>query len=321
MPNRILIAEPLDFSPEAVRILQSAGEVELRSCGREELPEAFANYDVVWLRLANRIDRAILGERPRCRILAVPVTGLDHVDLEACAERNIQVISLRGETEFLKNVRATAELTVGLAICLLRRIPAACAAVRGGEWDRDRFRGRELFGHTAGIIGMGRLGTLAAGYLRAFGMTVLGYDPREDFPTEAAQRVATLAELLEQSDLLIVLARYDASTRHLLAAAEFARMRPGAVLVNTSRGGVIDDRALLAALESGRLAGAALDVLDGEPEIGAEHPLVAYAREHDNLLITPHIGGNTRESFEKTELFLAGKVVETLKAVGQAPRA
>jgi len=309
-----LIAEPLDFSPEAVRILQAAGEVKLRECGRDDLQNAFGEYDVVWLRLAHRIDRAMLGSRPRCRILAVPVTGLDHVDLAACAECGIRVISLKGETEFLKNVRATAELTVGLAIALLRRIPAASASVAAGHWNRDLFRGRELFGRTAGIVGLGRLGTIVAGYLRAFGMTVLGYDPRDDFPTAAAERIDTLEAMLQRCDLIIVLARYEASTRHLLGPRQFAAMRHGAALVNTSRGGIIDDAALLAALESGRLAGAALDVLDGEPDIRPDHPLLVYARDHDNLLIVPHIGGNTRESFEKTEIFLAGKVVEALRA-------
>lgn len=310
--TKIFIAEPLDFSLAAVRVLQQAGEVELRQCGRDELAAAFASYDVVWFRLAHRIDAEMLGRNPRCHILATPVTGLDHIDLAACEARGIRVVSLRGEIDFLKNVRATAELTVGLALALLRNIPSAHAAARRGEWDRDRFRGRELFGRTAGIVGMGRLGTLVAGYLRAFGMRVLGYDPREDYPHEAAERSATMSDLLQQSDIVVLLVKYDESTRHLFGGREFAEMKPGAVLVNTSRGGVVDEQALTAALDSGRLAGAALDVLDGEPAIDAHHPLVAYARTHDNVLLTPHIGGNTVESFEKTELFLAEKVLAAL---------
>ncbi len=311
--TKILIAEPLDFSAAAIALLQTAGEVELRRCGREELTDAFAAYDVVWFRLGHRIDEAMLGRRPRCRILATPVTGLDHIDLAACEARGIRVISLRGETEFLKNVRATAELTIGLTLSLLRNIPAAHAAARDGIWKRDRFRGRELFGRTVGIVGVGRLGTLVAGMFRAFGSRVIGYDPREDFPQDAAERIPTLAELLTQADIVIVLVRYDESTHHLLGDREFSRMKLGAVLINTSRGGVVDEAALIAALDSGRLAGAALDVLDGEPEIDRNHPLVAYARDHANLLLTPHIGGNTVESFEKTELFLAEKVVRAVQ--------
>jgi D-3-phosphoglycerate dehydrogenase / 2-oxoglutarate reductase len=308
MRPKILIAEPLDFSPTALKVLQTAGDVELRTCQRGELAAAFGQYDVIWFRLAHRIDAEMLGPRPRCRILATPVTGLDHIDLAACETRGVRVMSLRGETEFLKNVRATAELAIGLTIGLLRNIPSAHASVREGHWDRDRFRGRELFGHTVGIVGMGRLGALVAGYFRAFGMQVLGYDPREDFPLDAAERVPRLDELLARSDIVVLLVKFDESTRNLIGTHEYSQMKPGAILVNVARGGVVDESALLAALDSGQLAGAALDVLDGEPAITPEHPVVAYAREHDNVLLTPHIGGNTVESFEKTEIFLANKV-------------
>jgi D-3-phosphoglycerate dehydrogenase len=314
MTHRILIAEPLDFCPEAVRILRSAGEVTLRGTDRAGLADALREFDVVWFRLAHRIDREMIDRATRCRILATPVTGLDHIDLTGCAERGVRVISLRGETDFLRQVRGTAELTLALALALLRRIPAAAAHVLGGGWDRDQFRGRELFGHTVGLVGVGRLGQIVAGYFRGLGMDVIGYDPRPDFPHESARRVDSLGELLAHADVVSLHVSYDGSTRHLLGSTELAAMKPGAILINTSRGGVVDDRALLHALEEGRIAGAALDVLDGEPNIGTEHPLVAYARRHGNLLIVPHIGGNTVESFAKTEIFLAGKVVEALRS-------
>lgn len=315
MSTRILIAEPLDFSPHAAALLGSAGQVELRACSRDELHTAFHNNDVVWFRLAHRIDSTVLTGPVRCRILATPVTGLDHIDLDLCDRLGIRVISLRGEVEFLRNVRATAELTVALLLALWRQIIPAAASVSRGQWNRDLFRGHELFGKSAGIVGLGRLGTIVAGYLRAFGMNVIAYDPRANFDHAAATRVESLAELLRQSDVVSLHVPYNESTRHLIASAEFAQMRRDAVLVNTSRGGVIDDAALLAALQSGQLAGAALDVLDGEPNITAENPLVAYSQSHDNLLIVPHIGGNTHESFEKTEVFLAGRVIEALRTL------
>lgn len=316
MSVRILVAEPEGFSPRAVEVLRKAGDVELRCVPEERVAEALRAYDVFWFRLGYQLRGPVLPERPRCRVLATPVTGLDHVDLEACRARGIRVVSLRGETEFLRTVRATAELTVGLTLALLRRIPAAFDAVREGRWSRDPFRGHELFGKTVGLVGVGRLGTLVAGYFRAFGMDVIGYDPRPDFPTAAARRVASLDELLAIADVVSLHVKYDAGTRHLIGRAQLAAMKRGAVLVNTSRGGVVDDAALLEALVAGQLAGAALDVLDGEPAIGADHPLVAYARRHENLLVVPHIGGNTWESFEKTEIFLAGRVVDALAETG-----
>jgi D-3-phosphoglycerate dehydrogenase len=312
---KILVAEPRDFSPEAVSVLERAGTVELRACGRDQLGQAFRDYDVVWFRLSQRVDADLLGEAPRCRILATPVTGLDHIDLEACRARGIRVVSLRGETEFLKRVRATAELTVGLTLALLRQIPAAAVSVRAGAWDRDRFRGTELYEKTVGLVGLGRLGTIVAGYFRALGMEVLGYDPRPDFPAHVATRVPSLAALVARADVVSLHVSYDASTRHIIDAPVLAAMRPGAILVNTSRGGVVDETALLDALRRGHLGGAALDVLEGEPTIDASHPLVAWAKTHDHLLIVPHIGGNTRESFVKTETFLAGRVVEALAMV------
>ena len=314
MKPRILIAEPLDFSPRAAAILSHSADVDLRSTPSDRLAQAFQEYDAVWIRLAARITADLLGSRPRTRVLAVPTTGLDHIDLDACRERNISVVSLRGETEFLKNVRATAELTLALSLALLRNIPAAYASVLSGEWKRDHFRGHELYERTVGIVGVGRLGTIVAGYFRALGARVLGYDPRPDFPHDAVERVLSLPELLASCDVVCLMVKYDDSTRHLLGTQEFAGMKPGAILVNTSRGGVVDESAMLAALESGRLAGAALDVLDDEPHITLQHRVVQYARQHANVLLVPHIGGNTFESFEKTETFLAKKLIAELEA-------
>jgi D-3-phosphoglycerate dehydrogenase len=311
---RIRIAEPERFSPRAIEILARLGVLDLSVVPPGGLQAALQDCDVFWFRLGHQLERQVLSTA-RCRVIASPVTGLDRIDLEACAERGIRVLSLRGEVDFLRRVRATAELALGLALALVRRIPSAAASVRDeGAWDRDRFPGRELFEKTAGLVGVGRLGEIVAGYLRAMGMRVLGYDPRPDFPHHACERVDDLGALFAESDLISIHAKYDDSTRHLVRAEHFARLRPGAVLVNTARGGIVDEAALFDALGSGRLAGAALDVLDGEPAV-ADHPLVAYARAHDNLLIVPHIGGNTPESWEKTEVFLAERVVSTWESI------
>ncbi len=308
---RVLIAEPLNFSDRAVALLRERAHVELRDVAVGSLREALAGYDAVWVRLKHRIDSGSLV--PGLKVIACPVTGLDHIDLEACGRARVRVVSLKGEVEFLKGVRATAELTVALTLGLMRRLPAAADSVKRGEWRRDLFRGNELYGKTAGIVGVGRLGSLVAGYFQAFGMRVVGYDVRPAFPSGVFQALS-LDALLQESDVVSIHVAYDATTRGLIGAKELATMRRGSVLVNTSRGPVIDEPALLAALESGQLGGAALDVLTGEPDIDQSHPLVDYARRRENLLIVPHIGGNTIESFEKTELFLASKLLEALGA-------
>ena len=308
----ILIAEPECFTEAARAILESVGRVHLLDCDRDALARGFVEHDVVWVRLRNKVDEAVIGRAPKCRVIASGTTGLDHIDLEVAADRGIRVVSLKGESEFLERIRATAELAVGLTLALIRHIPRAAAAAANGVWNRDLFEGRQLFEKTAGIVGVGRLGKITAGYFQALGMDVVGFDPRADFPA-GVRRADSLEALLRESDVVSLHASLEPSTVGLIGSAELSLMKRTAVLVNTARGGLIDEESLLAALRSGDIAGAALDVLASEPDVSAEDPLLAYARNHDNLLVVPHIGGRTRESLEDTEVFMAEKVVAALK--------
>lgn len=309
--KKILIAEPKDFSPQVLARLRQHAEVDIKAITAEEIPSALREYDVFWFRLAWPIDERVLDENARCRILATPVTGIDHIDEALCARLGVRIACLRGEREFLRSVRATAEMTLGLAISVMRHIPAAAADVETGRWNRDDFRGHELYERTAGIIGCGRLGNIVAGYLVAMGMKVLTYDPRPEAEVPpGVQRLDRLEEVLAQSDLISLHVNYHSGTHGMIGTRELAACKPGAVLVNTSRGGLIDEAALLAALGSGQLSAAALDVLAEERTIRKDHPLVAYARTNENLLLVPHIGGNTYESFTRTEGFIADKVID-----------
>ncbi len=315
MTPRVLIAEPDDFSEPALGLLREHCDVTMEATVPADLPAAFANFDAVWVRLASRVGAAEMGAAPRCRVLATATTGLDHIDLQAAAARNVQVVSLKGEAEFLRTVVATAEHTLALTLALLRRLAHAAEHVESGGWDRDLFRGSEIYGKRVGLVGVGRLGQLTARLFGAFGATVWGYDPRADFPADV-ERCADLALLAEKSDIVSVHAVFDESTEGLLGKTFFERLKPGAVLINTARGGIVDETAMLAALQHGRLGGVALDVLSGEPAIDASHPVVAYGQGRPEVLLTPHIGGNTRESFVKTETFVANKV---LRALGIQP--
>ncbi len=306
MKPRILIAEPKDFSPKAIAILRQLGGLDLIDIQKDGLKKALAEYDIFWFRLGFRIEASDLPENPRCRFIICPVTGLDHIDLEACAAKGIQVLSLRGESEFLKSVRATAELCIGLALALLRKIPQASNHVREGGWDRDLFQGQELLGKTVGIAGMGRLGKITAQYFRTFGCQVLGFDLLP-FVEDGVEPCESLENLVAQSDLVSIHINYSPENHHLFNAAIFSQFKKGSVLINTARGALVDSLALIQNLQNGQLAGAALDVIEAE-HAHAQSPLIAFARQHDQLLITPHIGGNTVESFEKTEVFMAEKL-------------
>jgi D-3-phosphoglycerate dehydrogenase len=316
MKPRLLITESSGMAPEAITMLRRVAEVELADLTRDELLAAIPLYDAVWVRLRHRLDAALLGSAARLRLIASPTTGLDHIDLEAAQRAGVAVVSLRGAEEFLKDVRATAELTLGLMLALLRHLPEAVHDVRAGGWNRDQFKGRELYRKTVGIIGFGRLGRIVARYLLAFGARVVACDPRG--VEDAAVEAVSLTTLLAVSDIVTVHVSLTDETRGLIGAPELGAMKRGAYLINTSRGDLVDDVALLAALGSGNLAGAALDVITGESATGvANSPLVAYARLHSNLLITPHIGGCTQESMAMTEVFIAQRVIEMLSNPGK----
>jgi len=314
---RILVAESSECSATAAGILAGAGEVTWADADRAGLVALAPGHEVLWVRLRHRIDREILDAGRSLRAVATPTTGLTHIDGEEAARRGIAVLSLRGETEFLRTVRATAELTIGLMLALLRDLPGALAQAPRGGWDRDRFRGRELYGSTVGLVGLGRLGQQVARYLAAFEAEVLACDPYvERAAAPPNVRLVGMAELLGRAEVVSVHVNLTAETRGLLGAAELAAMRPGARLVNTARGEVIREEALLEALRSGHLGGAALDVLADEHAVGGDHPLLRYARGHGNLLLTPHIGGCTGSSMERTEEFLAGKVARWIAGQG-----
>jgi D-3-phosphoglycerate dehydrogenase / 2-oxoglutarate reductase len=313
---KLLLAESRGFPTAALATLQRAADVTCADLDRPGLLAAVRDADALWVRLRNRIDAELLEAAPRLKVLVTPTTGLNHIDLAETTRRGIQVLSLRGEADFLRDVRATAELTIGLILSLVRHIPAAAAHARAGGWNRDDFEGRELFGKTAGVVGYGRLGRIVARYLRAFDMQVLVSDPHLDAQlAEPGLRGVSLAQLLRQSDLITLHASLSDETTGFFGRREFQLMRPGAWFVNTGRGELIDEAALIEALESGRLAGAAVDVLCDENSAGmAGHRLVEYARTSDRLLITPHIGGCTVESLDKTETFLAEKLAAMVAA-------
>ena len=312
--SRILNLEPQDYSPVARAVLDRLGDVSDGPLTRSELMDRVGECNVLIVRLAHRIDREILDRAGQLRVVVSSTTGLDHIDADYAASKGIAILSLRGEVEFLRGIPATAEHTWALLLALVRNLPAAVQSVRAGEWDRDRFKGHELAGQQLGILGLGRIGEMVAHYGLAFGMRVSAYDPFRQGWMERVDRASSQADLFSRSDVLSIHVPLNEQTVRLVGEAELVRLPAGALLVNTARGQVIDELALLQALESGRLAGAALDVLAEETRGQLQtSPLLAYARSHANLIITPHLGGATVESMAATEVFMANKLKEFLE--------
>ncbi len=310
-PN-ILIIEPDRYSPKAIAAYEKIGNVFATRNFRKLLPEA----DILVARLFH-IDKKIIDRAKRLKIIAVNTTGLNHIDLREAKRRKIEIVSLRGKTDFLDKIYATAELTFGLIISLIRKIPASYSAVVGGAWNRYDFAGNELNGKALGIVGLGRLGKKVAKYAQTFGMNVIAYDPnvsRKEMKKIGVSKI-TLEGVFKKSDIVSIHALHNLTSDRLIKRKHFKLMKPTALLVNTARGEIVDEAALLGALNKKQIAGAALDVLANENSIKdfSQHPLIQYARKNQNLIITPHTGGAAIEAWQKTEEYLAEQVLEYFK--------
>lgn len=275
-----------------------------------EIARAVAGHDVLIVHGAP-VSAEVLDAAP-LRLVCCARGGPVNVDVAAATARGIPVVNTPG-----KNAEAVAELTIAFALLLIREVPrAASYLLQRGRFAESVFEGSEFFGGeaaslTLGLVGLGRVGREVAARARALGFTVLGYDPQL---LEAADGVAmvTLEALLERSDIVSLHARATPDNRHMFSAAEFARMRPGAYFINTARESLVDEPALSAALASGTLGGAALDVLE-RPPAGSRHFLLGVP----NVLITPHIGGATAETLERGARRAVAAVASL--AAGQVP--
>ncbi len=314
MTWRVLNMADVSPFPEVLDSLRQTAEVVSLPADQQLLRDRIAPFDAYFAALPVRVDRTVLDQATRLRVIATPSTGLDHLDLQTMHERGIALLSLKDDIEFLDQITATAEMAWCLLLAVVRHLPWAFQAAQQGHWARDEFRGHQLSGKTFGILGYGRLGRMVAEYAKAFRMRVLACDVRPVDPAPGVQLV-DFDRLLQQSDVLSVHVHLTSENRNLIDQAAFARMKPGAVLINTSRGAIVDEDALLSALQSGLLLAAGLDVIDGEWRDDLDrHPLIAYANAHQNLVISPHIGGVTHESQRLAYSHIADKLAHYLQA-------
>jgi D-3-phosphoglycerate dehydrogenase len=263
------------------------------------------------VRLGFNVDKSVLDALSDLKVVATITTGLNHIDTKECLQRGIEVISLKEEISFLETIKATPELTWSLLLALVRNIDGAFASVKNGAWDRQRFYGNELSGKTIGIYGLGRVGKIIKQYAEAFGMKVIASDLKKDVDAT----YVSPHELFEQADVLSVHLPLEEQTKAIVNRELLQKMKPTAVLINTARGEIIDESALLEVLESGKISGAAVDVLSDEINFNGDctsSKLVQYAMKNTNLIITPHIAGSTHESMERTAEFIGKKVYEFL---------
>src|SRR5215217_4385843 len=299
---KVLIAEPL--ADAGVELLASAHEVDARtSMTREELLAAVAGADALVVRSATRVDAEVLEAGHHLKVVGRAGIGLDNVDVAVATRLGIMVVNAPQS-----NVISAAEHTVALILAQARNIPQAHNALRDGRWERGRFQGAELYGKTLGILGLGRVGALVAQRANAFGMRLLAYDPfvSRERAAHMGVELASLAEVLARADIVSVHLPKTPETTGLLGEAELAAMKRGARLVNTARGGIVDEAALAKAVGDGQLAGAALDTFAEEPTTAS--PLF----ELDNVVVTPHLGASTAEAQDKAGITIAEQLLLAL---------
>lgn len=297
------------FTEEAKQILEEMGEVQYIEPTQAELPGLIGDATVLICQLNLLIDKAILDSAPNLKAIATPVTGPDNIDIEYAESKGVKVLSLKGEVDFLNSVTATAEHACGLMLSVIRKIPASNASVQDGNWNRDAFKGHSVSGKTLGIIGYGRLGKMMARYGEGLGMNVIYTDPNVDGGVSEE-------ELLKNSDVISLHIHLEKETEGWFGKEKLDQMKQGAYLINTARGQIVDEAAIIDALEDGSLAGYAADVLADEHAFidgAVASKLIDYANKGGNVVITPHTGGLTYEARSATDVFIAEKLRENLR--------
>jgi len=302
----VLVCDPI--SPKGIALLQQRSELKVsvleQRLSESELLPRLGDVAAIVVRSETKVTKKVVEAAPKLRVVGRAGVGVDNVDVEAATQRGIVVMNTPGG-----NTISTAELTFSMLMALARKIPQAHASMKAGQWTRKEFQGVELYNKTLGILGMGRIGSEVARRAIAFGMRVLAYDPYLSLSRAKALQVelVELDEIYARSDFLTVHMPMTDETRGMIDAAAFAKMKKGVRVLNCARGGIINEKDLCAAVRSGQVAGAALDVYEEEP-LPEQFPL----RELPQVIMTPHLGANTEEAQENVGIEVAEAITDYL---------
>ena len=300
---KILISDGLDESGKAV--LRAAGEVaDLNGISPDDLLKEVADCDALIVRGRTKVTQAVFAAGKKLKVVGRAGIGVDNIDLNAAKAAGVAVVNSP-----LATTVTVAELALGLMLALVRELPRADSAMKDGKWLKKDLEGVELYGKTLGVIGFGRIGVAVGKRAAAFDMQVIGYDPFKpaaDIRADGAEPVS-LDELYARADFITLHLPLTPQTKNMLSSESFAKMKPGVYVVDAARGGVIDEEALLAALNSGRVAGAGLDVFVTEP------PGLTALVAHPRVIATPHIGAQTVEAQARAGYDISTEIAAALQ--------
>jgi D-3-phosphoglycerate dehydrogenase len=300
---KILVAEPL--AAAGIELLKAQPGWDIVISNPKEYAQHLGDADALFVRSAVKVNADVLAKAPKLRVIGRAGVGVDNVDLPAATAANVLVMNTPGG-----NAVAVAEHTLGLMLCMARSIPQASASTKSGKWEKKKFMGAELRGKTLGILGLGYIGQEVAKRARGFEMKIIASDPfvTPKIAADLGVSLVSLDELYAQSDYITLHVAITKETNKMLNDAAFAKMKTGVRIVNCARGELLDDAALARAIQSGKVAGASIDVFETEPP-PADNPLFGL----DAVLATPHIGGSTGEAQEIVGVRIVEQVVEYLQ--------
>ncbi|KIW04309.1 phosphoglycerate dehydrogenase [Verruconis gallopava] len=310
---KVLIPEKV--SPDGLALLQKTLEIdEKRGLTPEQLLDIIPDYEALIVRSETKVTADLLKAAKKLKVVARAGVGVDNVDVNAATKLGIIVVNSPSG-----NINAAAEHTIALMMAVARNVAQGCSSLKAGKWERSKFTGIELKGKTLAIVGAGKVGLTVARIANGFGMNCIAYDPYANPALCAAAQVAlkdSMDELFAEADFLTIHTPMIASTKGMISSAELGKMKPTARILNVARGGIIDEGALLEALDAGKIAGAGLDVFTSEPP--AEDSTAAKLIAHPKVVATPHLGASTREAQENVSIDVCEQVVQILG--GALPR-
>jgi D-3-phosphoglycerate dehydrogenase len=303
---KVLVSDPV--SDLGISLLAEAPDVTIdkkTGLSEDELVAVIGEYDALLVRSQTKVTERIMNAGKRLKVIGRAGVGVDNIDLDAATRRGIIVINAPDG-----NTITTCEHTFAMMMALARHIPQAYLKTVSGVWDRKSFVGVELRNKVLGIMGMGRIGSEVAARAKAFGMTVLGYDPylTEERAEKLGVRIATVDDIIAEADFITVHTPLTPETRHMIGPEQLAKIKPGVRIINCARGGIIDEQALVEAIDAGRVAGAAFDVFEEEPP-KPDHPFL----HHPKIIVTPHLGASTVEAQENVAIDVSEQLLHILR--------
>lgn len=303
---KILISDKTEN--DVIQKLKNAGyEVTFNEMDPNTLLKEIPNYDALMVRSRTKVIKEVVeaGAKGNLKVIGRAGIGVDNIDIQTAAKNGIKVVNApTGATA------SVAELALLHMLALARQLPKADFSTKKGEWIKKQLKGKELFGKTLGLVGTGNIGKLLAKYVKAFSMNVIGYDPfisEEVMHKDGIKKIDELSKLMEMADFISLHIPHTTETHYIINEKMLAKMKPTAYIINCSRGGVVDEKALYNALKNGKIAGAGMDVFEQEPP-SKDNPLLTL----DNVVVTPHIGANTKEGQLRAGLVTAEQIMKVL---------